>query len=287
MLLGVAGLVKGDWRSIDRETLQNVSDHGFKTVQLRVSDPADAPDSEIDRVKALYEEFGFPMAQSVGNYGGGLCSEDDSERNQTIEFLEGMVRFAAKIGSPNTYFRPGSMNKNGGWLPHPQNRSDEVFDRLVDSAKRACRLAESEGVQLAIEGGVVCPLYSARRVRDFIDAVGSPALMFNMDPVNFVGSVEQAYDTTALLNDFYDLLPDRILGAHAKDFTLLDRLLPHFEESIIGQPESLLDQETFLLGMQRVCPDGHVLIEHLPDDKVPLAAEGLRKEAVAAGIKWD
>lgn len=287
MLLGVAGLVKGDWRSIDRETLQNVSDHGFKTVQLRVSDPKGAVDSEIERVKALYEEFGFPMAQSVGNYGGGLCSDDDSERNETIEFLEGMVHFAAKIGSPNTYFRPGSLNKNGGWFPHPQNRSDEVFDRLVDSAKRACKVAESEGVQLAIEGGVVCPLYSARRVKDFIDAVGSPALMFNMDPVNFVGSVEQAYDTTALLNDFYDLLPDRILGAHAKDFTLLDRLLPHFEESIIGQPESQLDQEAFLLGMQRVCPDAHILIEHLPDDKVPLAAEGLRKEAVAAGIKWD
>lgn len=287
MLLGVAGLVKGDWRSIDRATLQRVADHGFKTVQLRVSDPFDAPDSEIDRVKALYEEFGFPMAQSVGNYGGGLCSDDDAERAQTIEFLEAMARFAAKIGSPNTYFRPGSMNKKGGWMPHPLNRSDEVFDRLVDSAKRACAVAESEGVQLAIEGGVVCPLYSARRVREFIDAVGSPALMFNMDPVNFVGSIEQAYDTTALLNEFYDLLPDRILGAHAKDFTLVDTLLPRFEESIIGQPESMLDQETFLLGMQRVCPDAHILIEHLPDDKVPIAADGLRKEAVAAGIKWD
>ena len=287
MLLGVAGLVRGDWKSIDRDTLQRATDLGFKTVQIRVNDPKDASDSEIDRVKALYEEFGFPMAQSVGNYGGGLCSDDDAERSQTIEFLQNMVRFAAKIGSPNTYFRPGSMNKKGGWLPHPLNRTPEVWDRLVDSAKQACATAEAEGVQLAIEGGVVCPLYSARTVRDFIDDVGSPALMFNMDPVNFVGSIEQAYNTTALLNEFYDLLPDRILGAHAKDFTLLDRLLPHFEESIIGQPESMLDQQTFLLGMQKVCPDGHVLIEHLPDDKVPIAADGLRKEAVTAGITWD
>lgn len=287
MLLGVAGLVKGDWRSIDRATLQRARDLGFKTVQIRARDPKDAPGSEIAMVKALYEEFGFPMAQSVGNYGGGLCSDDDAERSRTVEFLEDMVRLASKLGSPNTYFRPGSMNKKGPWLPHPLNRTPEVFDRLVDSAKRACRAAEAEGVQLAIEGGVVCPLHSPRSVRDFIDAVGSPALMFNMDPVNFVGSIEQAYDTTALLNEFYDLLPDRILGAHAKDFTLIDSLLPHFEESIIGQPESMLDEKTFLLGMQRVCPDGHVLIEHLPDEKVPLAAEGLRKVAVAAGIKWD
>lgn len=287
MLLGVAGLVKGDWKSIDRNTLQRAVDLGFKTVQIRVRDPKDAPDSGIARAKALYEEFGFPMAQSVGHYGGGLCSEDESERAQTIEFLVDMVRFSAKLGSPNTYFRPGSLNPRGPWMPHPQNRAQAVFDRLVDSAKQACKVAELEGVQLAIEGGVVCPLYSAQRVRDFIDAVGSPALMFNMDPVNFVGSIEQAYDTTSLLNEFYDLLPDRILGAHAKDFTLIEKLLPRFEESIIGQPESMLDQQTFLKGMERVCPGAHILIEHLPDEKVPLAADGLRQEAVKAGIEWE
>ena len=102
MLLGVAGLVKGDWRSIDRDTLRRAADLGFKTVQIRVKDPKDAPDGEISRIKALYEEAGFPMAQSVGQYGGGLCSDDESERKQTIGFLEDMVRLSAKLVSPNT-----------------------------------------------------------------------------------------------------------------------------------------------------------------------------------------
>lgn len=287
MILGVAGLVKGDWRSIDRQTLQNAKDLGFKTVQIRVDDPVSASDDEIARVAGLYEDFGFPMAQSVGNYGNGLCSEDEAERSAKIGFVQEMVRFSAKLGCPNTYFRPGSMNQNGAWLPHSENRSEAVFDRLVDSGKRICEVAEAEGVEIAIEGGVVSPLYSAQSVRDLIDAVGSPVLKFNMDPVNFVGSIEQAYDSTALLNSFYDLLPDRILGAHAKDFTLIESLLPKFEESIIGQPESMLDQATFLHGMQKTCPDAHILIEHLPDDKVPIAAEGLQREAVAAGISWD
>ncbi len=287
MILGVAGLVRGDWRSIDRETLQRAADLDFKTVQIRADDPSSATDAEIQRVASLYEEFGFPMAQSVGNYGNGLCSDDDAERDSAIEFVEEMIRFSARLGCPNTYFRPGSMNKNGPWLPHPENRTPAVFDRLIDSGKRLCVVAESEGVDLAIEGGVVCPVYSPQRVRDLIDAVGSPALKFNMDPVNFIGSIEQAYANTDLLNEFYELLPDRILGAHAKDFTLVDSLLPHFEESIIGQPESMLDQETFLNGMQRVCPEAHILIEHLPDEKVPLAAEGLKREARDAGINWD
>jgi sugar phosphate isomerase/epimerase len=287
MILGVAGLVRGDWKSIDRATLERAGGLGFKTVQIRVRDPRDASDDDVTRVKDLYQEFGFPMAQSVGHYGGGLCSPDENERAETIRFLEGMVDLSARLGSPNTYLRPGSLNKTGPWKPHPGNRSTEVFDRLVDSARQACRAAENSGVQLAIEGGVVCPLYSAQRVKDFIDAVGSPALMFNMDPVNFVGSIEQAYDTAHLVNEFYELLPERIIGAHAKDFTLVESLLPHFEESIIGQPESMLDEQAFLKGMQKVCPGGHILIEHLPDEKVPIAAEGLRREAQKAGIVWD
>jgi sugar phosphate isomerase/epimerase len=287
MILGVAGLVTGDWRTIDSSTLQRAADLGFKTVQVRADDPSGATDAEIGRVSALYEEFGFPMAQSVGNYGGGLCSADEAERSSTVTFLEDMVRFSAKLGCPNTYFRPGSMNTSGPWKPHPDNRSEAVFDRLIDSGKRACKVAESEGIDLAIEGGVVSPLYSAQRVKDLIDAVGSPALKFNMDPVNFIGSIEQAYDNTSLLNEFYELLPDRILGAHAKDFTLVESLLPRFEETIIGQPESMLDQAMFLRGMQAACPDAHILIEHLPDDKIPLAAEGLKREAELAGINWD
>ncbi|MEX0927615.1 MAG: sugar phosphate isomerase/epimerase family protein [Dehalococcoidia bacterium] len=284
MLLGVAGLVPGDWKSMDSGVMKNVVEHGFATVQVRVNDPLAATDRDINRVKSLFADHGLAMAQTVGNYGGGLVSEDEEERASTIKFVKRMVNLTRRLGSPNTYFRPGSLNPRGAWLPHPENRSDKVFDRLVDSGKQVCKVAENEGIMMAIEGGVVCPLYSAQRVRDFIDAVGSKALAFNMDPVNFVGSIEQAYDTTTLLNEFYDLLPDRIVGAHAKDFTLVEKLLPHFEEAIIGR--GMLDQETFLQGMQRVCPTGHILVEHLPDEKVPIAADGLRKAAKRAGIEW-
>ena len=108
-----------------------------------------------------------------------------------------------------------------------------------------------------------------------------------MDPVNFVSSLDVAYNTTSLINEFYELIPDRILGCHAKDFTVVDALLPHFEESIIGQPESMLDNEALLLGLQQVNPKAHVLVEHLPDDKIPVAADGIRKVAEKIGIEWD
>jgi sugar phosphate isomerase/epimerase len=198
-----------------------------------------------------------------------------------------MVNISARLGSPNTYLRPGSLNPKGGWTPHPKNHSNEVWDRLVDSTKQICQVAENEGIMIAVEGGTVCPVDTPQRVKDLIDAVGSKNLGLNMDPVNFIGSLDIAYDTTSLINEFYRLLPDRIVGAHAKDFTVVSTLLPHFEESIIGQPESMLDNEAFLTGLQKVNPKAHVLVEHLPDDKIPVAAAGIRKAAERAGIEWD
>ena len=196
-----------------------------------------------------------------------------------------MCALTAQLGAPNTYLRPGSLNPKGPWLPHPGNRSDEVFDRLVDSARKMCRAAEDEGVMVAVEGGAVSPLYSARRVRDFIEAVGSAALGFNQDPVNFVGGLEDAYDMPRFLGEFFDLLGDRTLGAHAKDFTVMDQLMVRFEEAEIGS--GMLDHVIFLQGMQRVCPTGHVLIEHLPPERYAAAAVKYRKYASIAGIEWD
>ena len=160
-----------------------------------------------------------------------------------------------------------------------------MFDRLVDSARRVCRTAQDEGVMVAVEGGAVSPLYSARRVRDFIEAVGSPALGFNQDPVNFIGCLEDAYDTTRLLAEFFDLTGEFTLGAHAKDFTVMDQLMVRFEEAEIGS--GMLDHVAFLQGMQRVCPEGHVLIEHLPPERYADAAVEYRKYASLAGIEWD
>ena len=38
MLLGIAGLVDGDWNNIDSSVLKNAKNMGFKTLQIRVSD---------------------------------------------------------------------------------------------------------------------------------------------------------------------------------------------------------------------------------------------------------
>ena len=284
MLLGVAGMVPGDWTAVSGSVIGRIRELGFGVFQLFVRDPANVNPRDIDRVRGMIRDAGLAVGQVVGGYGAGLVSSDENERAAAIKFVKRTCNLCGKLDAANTYFRPGSLNPGGAWLPHPDNRSDEVFDRLVDSAKQICRVAQNEGVKLAVEAAAVSPLYSAKRTREFFDAVGSRAFGFNMDPVNYIGGLGDAYDSRAMMDEWFEQLGHVTIGAHAKDFRLVEGLLPHIEEAPLGR--GMLDQQHFLAAMQKASPDAHVLIEHLSDDDVPAAADAFRAAADRAGIKW-
>ena len=57
------------------------------------------------------------LTRQVGEYGGDLVSPDPSRREATIAFVERMCDLTSRLGSPNTYLRPGSLNPAGEASP--------------------------------------------------------------------------------------------------------------------------------------------------------------------------
>ena len=39
--------------------------------------------------------------------------------------------------------------------------------------------------------------------------------------------------------------------------------------------------------MEKFCPNGHVLVEHLPDELIPFAKKGIDKIAKENNITWE
>jgi len=282
MKLGVAGLLPGDWRKIDREVTQKVRNAGFIGAQLFINRPLEAQNTDIQRVKDAYDASGLEVAQVNGWY-EALVNPDDALRAQGVLGLQALARIARQVNAPTTYVRPGGLNPNGHWYAHPDNHSPATFERLVDSLKQVTVVAEREGMLLAIEGHVLSVLDTPQRVRDLLDAVASPALKFNTDPVNFYGSVRDVHDTRPVLNQLFDLLGADTVVGHAKDLALQDSLVVHIQEVIIGS--GTLDYDLFLKRFQAYCPDAYLLIEHLPDEKVPLARQALLQKAGEVGVK--
>ena len=224
------------------------------------------------------------MAQANGWY-ECLVNPDEAVRSEGVRGLQALCRWGRLLGAETIYVRPGSLNPRGHWWPHPGNHTADTFARLVDSLRQVCPVAEGEGVVLAAEGHVLSPLDTARRVADLIAIVASPALKFNVDVVNFIGTVRDAHDPRGVTHELFDVLGAHTVAAHAKDCALSDGLVVHIDEVALGA--GTLDHELVLRRFAACCPEGYVLIEHLPDDQIPAARRALCQAAQRAGVKLE
>jgi len=278
--LGVAGLLPV-WQKIDGTACYQVRAAGFRGAQWFFSQPEAAELTDVRRVQSAFLAAGLEICQVNGAY-EALVNPEDGLRAAGVAGLSALVRLGGYLRTPSVYVRPGGLNPRGHWWPHPGNHLPATFDRLVDSLKQVSRLALDEGVTLAIEGHVLSPLDTAQKVRDLLDAVASPALKFNVDPANFIGSVADAHDTRRVLNELFDTLGADTVAAHAKDVGLGDTLVLHIDEVLLGTGN--LDYPLFLRRFAQACPGGYILIEHLPDEKIPLARTALLAAAEQAGV---
>lgn len=270
MKLGVAGLL----RDRSPEAVARVRGLGFRVASWHLPDLETARDlHSLAGVRETLAEAGLELCQLLPPDYPSLVHPDPAARAAGVAALAATLHAAAALGAGNTYVRPGSLNPAGPWTPHPANRLPEARARLIESLRTLVPHAEAAGVPLALEAHVVSPVYSAAVAEEVLEAVDSPWLGFNADPVNLVGSLEDAYDTTSLIDALFDRLGPRILTAHAKDLRVEDRLVLHLEECVPG--EGLLDQRTFLRRFAACRPDGAVLIEHLPVEQIPAAREAL------------
>ncbi|MBI2940894.1 MAG: sugar phosphate isomerase/epimerase [Chloroflexi bacterium] len=284
MRCGVVGLMPPHPRDVTPETTARLRRHGFTGVSVVVGDPLAVSQEEVERAGATLRDGGIQVAQANARY-EVLVHPDDERRQRGVRALQQACRVGRWLQAGNVYVRPGSLNPAGPWTPHPENTHLRTLERLARSLREVCVVAEDEGVVLAIEGGAVSPLDTPERVRDIIEAVGSPALRFNVDPVNFVRGLDDVFNTTSLVHRLFDLCGRYTVCAHAKDMRPENTLPIRIAECVIG--EGLMDQVTFLRRFQECCPDGYVLIEHLPDAKIPAARAALDQAVAAAGLRWD
>ena len=272
MKLAVAGLLPTDWRDIDEAACAKVLAAGFEGISVVINKPLEATQDEVLRVQHAMHATGLVCAQANGWY-ECLINQDPAIRAEGVRGHQALTRMGRALNAHCVYVRPGSHNPRGHWWHHPKNHTQETFDVLVASCKQIARTAEQEGMTLAIEGHVSSTLDTPQRVRDLLDGVGSAALKFSMDPVNFVGTVADAHDTSRVINALFDVLGRDTVILHAKDCALQDGHVVHIDEVLLGT--GTLNYGLLLGRLAKECAGAWVLIEHLGDELVPLAREAI------------
>jgi len=283
MRFGVLGVIESDWTEVSYETGAFARELGFQGLGAHLTVPASTITDEVgENVRQSIEGNGLEFIQIWGPY-PTIISADEDVRRDGVKHAADVARLAGRLGVPESGLRPTSHNPNGDWWPHPENHSQASEDRLVRSISEVLEVAIDVGVHLVLEVHQTSTLDTPERVRRVVERTDTEWVRVNIDPVNFVRDLPTAYDTTPMINEFFDVLGEFCSTVQIKDFYLEDRLVVHVAETIPGT--GMLDIDTALKRTAELGPDIYAVIEHLPVNQIGLAKRHFDERAAALGLE--
>ena len=283
MRFGVLGVIWSDWTDVDYERVAFARELGFRGIGAHLTVPASTVSEAVaENVRACIEGNGLDFIQLWGPY-PTIISPDEEVRRAGVAGASDIVRLAARLGVPEAGVRPTSHNPRGDWWPHPENHSQASEDRLVRSLSEILEVAVAEGVKVVLEAHATSTLDSPARVRRVIERTDPASVTINIDPVNFVRDLPTAYDSTAMIDEYFDVCGEYCGTVQVKDYYLEDRFVVHISETIPGT--GLLDIDTVLRRTEALDPGMYAVVEHLPMSQIGLAVRHLRERAAALGIE--
>lgn len=159
----------------------SVAECGF-TPSAHIEIPESVSDAAIEAIKSASRSTGVSIGAINGTW--NMAHPDKSIRDEAIRRMDGFLKAVSALGCPIVSLCSGTRSPVHLWHDDPANKTEAAWADMLDSMKRACALAETYGVLLAIEteaGNIIDTPEKARRV---MDETGSPALKMVLDAAN-------------------------------------------------------------------------------------------------------
>jgi sugar phosphate isomerase/epimerase len=151
-----------------------------------------------------------------------MIHPDQTERRKALERFKEHIRFAREFGCGIVGTETGNVNAEIAYTV--ENFKERPFLEVVESVRELVAEAEKFGVIVGVEAGVNHPIYSSKVMKRLLDSVGSNNLQVIFDPVNLL-TIDTYQNQEEIFQEAFDLLGDRIVILHAKDFIVEDNNL--------------------------------------------------------------
>jgi sugar phosphate isomerase/epimerase len=206
------------------ELARTIAAYNVESVQLALSKALSRPPAAgslspgyARSMRKIFEENGIAIAV-LGCYINPVHPDRD-ERERGLALFEEHLRFCRDFGCSLVGTETGSRNPDCSW--HPDTKKRETFDLLCSSVERLLKTAEKCGSIVGIEGVADRhTLSSIELMRELIERFPSPALGVIYDPVNLIPDSGLPCTQEEFFREALDILGDRIMAVHLKDFRM-------------------------------------------------------------------
>lgn len=188
-----------------------------------------------------------------------------------IAVFKAYLALANTLGCGIVGSETGSYNGEP-WIYHPQNRTEEALDRVVDTFSQLCDYAEEQGAAVGIEGafGHVC--YDVKTLARAVKRIGRSNIRIIFDLYNYLDA-SNVQKRMEILREGLETFGDRICVFHLKDCTVAE------DGSLkqCGVGKGIFDYPAIIGEIKKVCPDANLVFEGVTGDDLPFAAEYIKK----------
>lgn len=225
MNLGVRAHDVGKVKLEDFESFaKRIAGYGFKNIQLALHKAIDGLKLEpgylnpgiANYIRKALDKNNIYIAV-LGCYINPV-HPDENERKKHLNCFKDHIKFARDFGCSVIGTETGSLNPDCSF--NPATDSEEVFNTFIKSIASLVEVASNFGVFVAIEAVAnTHTIDSPEKMKRVIDTIKSDNLQIIFDPVNMLDdrSLDKQDD---MLKKSFDLLSDRIVAVHVKDFII-------------------------------------------------------------------
>ena len=161
--------------------------------------------------QSMKEELGESKIAVLGSYIDPSDPDKETLRESLDKFKE-KIRYASVLN-------PIVVGTETGIYIEGKTHSEEAYQYLLKNIKELVTEAEKYGVNIGIEGVHLFVIDSPQTMARLINDVNSENIKVIFDPCNLI-NIENYRDQDKMICDMFDLLGDKIVAIHVKDFVI-------------------------------------------------------------------
>lgn len=252
-----------DGQRSPKEFIDFAAANGLDGVELTLGDALklDVTEEECKSIAAYAKQHNIGLrTMATGQYGSlSLGADDEEERQKALAFTKEYLKIAKWLGVETILVIPGSTCV--AWEPsRPIVKYKHVWEQSTKSIRELLPIAESLGVNIALENVWTRFLFSPMEWKLFLDQFDSPRIGMYFDVGNCTLYCKAV--------DYVELLGLRIKAVHLKNFQGSDcggGLHGFGDDLLVGE----VDYASVIKALDAIGYTGTYTVEMIPFSRLP------------------